>query len=229
MAAITDSEFGPVTIRRHARASQVRVRVAPHGQLVVSAPPYVPVFMIKRVIGSSRDELRRLLQTQRPDFDYRDGSTIGKSHHLAVRPGSSLRVDRHGLQISLSLPPEMTLDDSDAQDILRPAIIAALRREAKSYLPKRLRYLADQAGFDYARVRFSHAAGRWGSCSSTGTISLNIALMRLPFELIDYVLIHELAHTRHMNHSRDFWATVALHDPHYTHHRALLKQETPTV
>jgi len=89
--------------------------------------------------------------------------------------------------------------------------------------------LADEFGFSYERVRFSHASSRWGSCSSGGTVSLNITLMRLPDRLIDYVLIHELAHTKHMNHSAEFWAEVEKHDPGYKRHRKALKMFSPFV
>lgn len=229
MSVIDDREFGKITIRRHIRASTIRIRVAPDGNLRVSAPPYTPQFLIKRMIAGSRDELSQMIQTQRPRLDYENGSTIGKSHSLLVREGARLNAERHGLQIVLTLSPGGSLQDADAQGLLRGEIIAALRREAKGYLPKRLKFLAEKHGFSYQRVRFSHASGRWGSCSSTGTISLNIALMKLSFELIDYVILHELAHTRHMNHGTQFWELVAQHDPSYKTHRTLLKKEVPTV
>ena len=75
----------------------------------------------------------------------------------------------------------------------------------------------------------SHANTRWGSRSSSGTISLNIGLMNLPQELSDYVILHELAHINHMDHSEKFWAEVAEHDPKYKQHRKALKGYSPGV
>jgi len=230
MPIIQDEEFGKITIRRSARATQVRLRVAPDGTLRASLPLYAPTFLVKRLIASSRQELRELLSQSQPTTTYVDGMQIGKSHTLIVRPTSgSFQVNRRGQQIIVSLPSGSSLEDASIVRTIRDTIIAALRVEAKSYLPKRLSFLANKYGFSYNKVRFSHASGRWGSCTSEGTISLNIALMKLPFEQIDYVIIHELAHTRHMNHSSEFWDLVSIGDPQYQDHRRALKQEAPTI
>jgi predicted metal-dependent hydrolase len=229
MPIIQDEEFGKITIRRSARASQVRLRVAPDGTLRASLPLYAPIFLVKRLLKSSRNELRDLLKQSQPMIEYHDGMRIGKSHSLVVIPSNQFSVKRSGQQIVVSLPQGLQLSDPLIVRAVRDAIIAALRLEAKSYLPKRLSFLANKFGLSYQKVRFSHASGRWGSCSSGGTISLNIALMKLPFEIIDYVIIHELAHTRHMNHSPEFWSLVEQGDPEYKQHRRVLKQEIPTI
>lgn len=231
MPSIIDEEFGTIALRRSARATHVRLRVAPDGRLRASLPLYAPLFLVKRLIKSSRPQLRAMLHEQQPAAHFEAGMQIGKSHTLVVRPSTRKqpRVVRHGQQVIVELPSHLTLDAPELQRELRDTVIAALRIEAKSYLTKRLAYLAGQHGYTYEKVRFSHAGSRWGSCSSTGTISLNIALMKLPFELIDYVLIHELSHTRHMNHSSDFWDQVETGDPHYRQHRTLLKKESPSI
>ena len=229
MPIIEDSEFGKVTVRRSAKATQVRLRVAPDGTLRASMPMYAPIFLLKRLLKNSRVELRELLQQSQPHTEFKDGQQIGKSHTIIVRPSTRLVTKVKGQHILVELPNDMTLNDTLVNRSVRDGIIAALRLEAKSYLPKRLAYLANQLGFSYEKVRFSHASGRWGSCSSNGTISLNIALMRLPFELIDYVLIHELSHTVQMNHSQDFWDLVQKADPGYKQHRKLLKAEAPSI
>ncbi len=104
-----------------------------------------------------------------------------------------------------------------------------LMRKAKDYLPYRLEYYAKLYGYDYERCRLSHAATRWGSCSSSGTISLNIGLMQVPEVLRDYVILHELAHLNHMDHSPQFWDEVGQHDPRYKEHRRKLKAFSPGV
>lgn len=229
MPTIQDEEFGAITVRRSGRATQVRIRVAPNGTLRASMPLYAPLFLLKRLIKSSRQELREMVVSARPKHTYEDGQRIGKSHTILVRPAPTLSVKKQGLQIIINLPEQMSLTESAVDSAVREVVLPALRLEAKSYLPKRLKYLADLHGFSYTKVRFSHASSRWGSCSSNGTISLNIALMKLPFEIIDYVLVHELAHTEQMNHSSAFWELVAKGDPHYRMHRKFLKTEDPSL
>lgn len=95
----------------------------------------------------------------------------------------------------------------------RPALpetpeVAELRARAKEYLPGRLEELAALYGFEYNAVRIKHNRSNWGSCSARGNINLNLNLMRLPGELQDYVLLHELCHLRYMNHGPEFHALL---------------------
>ena len=229
MPTITDEEFGVITVRKSARATQVRLRVAPDGTLRASMPLYAPLFLLKRLVKASRVQLRKMLEQAQPIVEYKDGQQIGKSHTLIVRGGLKTAVIRSKQHIIATLAPSDTLNNPEVIRKIRDVSIAALRLEAKSYLPKRLQYLADEYGFRYTKVRFSHASSRWGSCSSAGTISLNIALMKLPFELIDYVLSHELAHTVEMNHSQAFWSLVEKGIPEYRQLRRQLKSEAPSI
>lgn len=224
MTSFEDSEFGTVQVRRSARARAVRLSLTSGGALRVSMPSYAPLFLAKRLINSSRQSLREARQSQPSRIVFRDGDQIGKSHALTLTPGATLSVRRQKQLIVAVIPPGLSPESEPVQSAIRDVAIKILRKEAKSYLPRRLEFLARQHGFSYQRVRFSYASTRWGSCSSNGTISLNISLMLLPFELIDYVLLHELAHTRHMNHSPSFWAAVEVVDPAYKAHRKALKQ-----
>ncbi len=104
-----------------------------------------------------------------------------------------------------------------------------LMKKAKEYLPYRLEYHAKLYGYKYDKCRLTHANTRWGSCSSNKTISLNIGLMNVPEPLRDYVILHELAHLNHMDHSKAFWAEVGSHDKNYKAHEKKLKMFSPGV
>lgn len=223
MPSFEDTEFGVVTVRRSPRSRAVKLSVTADGTLRVSMPPYAPLFLAKRLIDSSRVSLRKLKQSQPDRITFHDGDQVGKSHSILVHTAPKLSVRVSKQLIYVALPIEMDIDGSQAQNAIRDVVIKILRKEAKSYLPRRLAFLARQHDVRYERVRFSYASTRWGSCSSNGTISLNISLMMLPFELIDYVILHELAHTVHMNHSTDFWDLVGIFDPNYQIHRKALK------
>lgn len=229
MHTIQDEEFGEIKIHRSVRSRSIRIRVTPNGTLRASLPPYAPLFALKRLIKASRPQLRKMLEQETPSYKLENGMEIGKSHRLTVMSTPRTVIKRNKQQIIVGLAPGQSLSDPQVERKVRDEIIHSLRLEAKSYLPNRLRYLANQLDCTYEKVRFSHAGSRWGSCSSTGTISLNIALMKLPFELIDYVIIHELCHTKQMNHSPRFWALVLAADPDYKIHRKLLKAHSPTI
>lgn len=232
MPTITDAEFGEITVRRSHLARQVSLKVAPNGQLRISLPTYAPLLAAKMLIKSSRPRIRKLLSEHQQGHYYTHDQSIGKSHHLIIETQPTLTepiIKRSGTHILVKLPPSTDITTPAIQQRIREVVITALRKEAKSYLPRRLKFLAEEHDFSYQTVKLTHASSRWGSCSSRGTISLNIALMNLPFELLDYVLIHELAHTRQMNHSDAFWREVAAIDPAYKTHRAALKNHTPHV
>lgn len=229
MPTLRDSEFGEITIRRSAKARAVRISMGPDGRLRASLPIYAPPYLVKRLLKQSRSDIRHLYERAQSEHTFRDGEQIGKSHSLSVRDGQEVTVRRHGQRIVLTMPTHASLDDVAIKQRLRAEVQKALRKEANSYLPRRLDYLARQHGYRYETVRFTHASSRWGSCSSNGTISLNIALMQLPFELIDYVLGHELAHTVEMNHSDTFWQRVEAMDPEYRRHKKELAGHSPAV
>lgn len=144
---------------------------------------------------------------------------VGTSDFLVKR-----FIARSRKQIRANLP----LNDPQTQRA-RDAKKKILTKRAKDYLPYRLDFWAQKYGYSYTNLRLSHANTRWGSRSSSGTISLNIGLMNLPEVLRDYVILHELAHINHMDHSPEFWAEVARHDPDYKKHRQALKAYSPGV
>ena len=97
-------------------------------------------------------------------------------------------------------------------------------RKAEEFLPEKLSKLSLETGLKYKKCAIRMQSTRWGSCSSSGTISLNAMLLFVPEECVHYVLIHELCHTKHMDHSAFFWQEVAKYVPHWKYYRSLLKR-----
>ena len=230
MTIITDEEFGEIVVKKRSLAKTVSLKIAPDGRIQITMPPYAPLLAAKALIKTSRKQIRELVSQYRKKLSYTKNQQIGKSHNLLIQTTakpSSVKIV--GTQILAEINEAESVESAANQQLIRSKILVALRKEAKSYLPRRLSFLAKEHGFSFARSKITHSSSRWGSCSSSGTISLNIGMMNLPFELIDYVIIHELCHTRHMNHSTKFWDEVYKFDPQYKMHRNELKKYSPHI
>ncbi|MBQ2638267.1 M48 family metallopeptidase [Candidatus Saccharibacteria bacterium] len=155
-------------------------------------------------------------------------STSGRLQMSVPKYTSDFLVKRFLNRNREVIREKLPLNDPTTQRA-RDAKKKILMRKAREYLPYRLEYWAKRYGYSYAKCRLTHANTRWGSCSSTRTISLNIGLMKVPEVLRDYVILHELAHLNHMDHSSAFWAEVGSHDVHYKEHRRKLKGFSPGV
>ena len=131
-----------------------------------------------------------------------------------------LNANREAIREKL---PIKNPDEQRARDYQKKILM----KKAREYLPYRLEYYAKLYGYHYSKCRLSHANTRWGSCSSNRTISLNIGLMKIPEVLRDYVILHELAHLNHMDHSKAFWTEVGSHDKNYRSHEKKLKMFSP--
>ena len=101
---------------------------------------------------------------------------------------------------------------------------AAYKQQAKAYLQQKCRHFSEVMGVRHGEVRISGAKTRWGSCSRKGTINFTYRLMFVPEELADYVVVHELAHLKEMNHSGRFWSVVEQVMPDYRARRKKLRE-----
>ena len=99
--------------------------------------------------------------------------------------------------------------------VLTDAELAELKRQALIVVPARVRAYAPLVGVTFGRITVRSQKTRWGSCSAKGNLNFNLSLMRAPLEVLDYVVVHELTHRKHMNHSKEFWADVARVMPEY--------------
>ncbi len=118
---------------------------------------------------------------------------------------SKIKSKSKNNSIEILIPEKINIKSSHCQLAIRNEIEKVLRKDAKIYLPKRVKYFAEKFDFNYKKVTIKNAKTRWGSCSSINNINLNLHLMRLSDKLIDYVILHELVHTKIKNHQKEFW------------------------
>lgn len=226
--ALQDSEFGLIPIRRVSRARHIRLRIRQDGSLSITMPKRVSLKQARNFLESSRSEIRTSLSKQPGRKLWSHGDIVGAVHKLVLVEDQSIAACQTSVVGNQAIVRHSPLiAANELQIVIRSFIKKVLRKQAGAYIPRRLETLAKMHDFAYQSVRFSDAETRWGSCSSSGTISLNIWLMTLPLELVDYVLVHELAHTRHMNHSLDFWNTVEDCLPDFSERRKAIKQYSP--
>lgn len=207
VCTLTDPELGIVVLRPHARARRLTFRIR-EGRLHLSFPTGTPASLLSNAIEQARPRLAAALRAHREalvDLSYRIDADFFK---LSLTQGTQtarflLRHDDDG-SVCIVCPPNTRFSDDALQSWLRKVITEALRRRAKAVLPPRLERLARLHGLTYQHVGINSSRSRWGSCSSAGRINLSCFLVLLPVRLVDYVLLHELAHTREMNHGPRF-------------------------
>nr|VFJ54247.1 MAG: hypothetical protein BECKDK2373C_GA0170839_104231 [Candidatus Kentron sp. DK] len=214
------------TLYRMPRRKRVHLVVSHDGHLQVRAPSRFTQSKAEHAIRERGDWVLetllrvRALQAGRPSLE--SGTPLpflGETLHLQVMPrtGSpatpsvTRRENTLWVRIPDRQPGESGSDGPVAdREMIRLSLEKWYRRQARSFLPARLNALAGRVGTKSpSKVSIRGQKTRWGSCSGKGHISLNWRLMLLPRELVDYVLIHELCHLYHMNHSPEFWALVA--------------------
>ena len=213
-------------LRLSPRATRMRIDVTPGRGVIVVVPEGTPDAAVRRFLDDKRgwiDRARDRVASEAGQYDPAEPGELPACLHLRAlaaeypvqfEPGERVRVAHDGAAVRVTGG-----DDAPAR---RAALVAWLKRHGRVHLPPWLQRLAADHGFDFRRVAVRGQRTRWASCSGRGTISLNYKLLFLPPPLVDHVMLHELAHTRHLNHSRQFWALLSRLDPDAEqHHRAL--------
>jgi hypothetical protein len=120
------------------------------------------------------------------------------------KPALSLKQGK----LHIYMPQRSDLSLPENQQLIKESIVRVLRMEAKRTLPVKTASFARKQGLSYHKIKINSSKGRWGSCSVRKDINFSLFLLLLPEKLIDYVVLHELAHTVEMNHSVKFWALL---------------------
>lgn len=200
---------GDILLKRNRRARKLSISIKPSGEVRVTIPGLLPLRYAKTFVEAKRDwitskldELSKLNHQKIISSGYRT-----REHELQFKAtsASDVKVNVEKQYISITHPIEIDTQSEYLQNVAKEAIVEIYRKEAKAILPDRVAELAQKHNFIYNTLRIKNITSRWGSCSSVNNINLSLYLMKLPDELIDYIILHELAHTVHKNHGPNFW------------------------
>ena len=204
---IEDKDFGRITLSTRRGARRITMRIKPEG-LFLTVPPYTKTEKVAEVLEQFREDLLeryRQIATKPIDFSFRIEADCFR---LSLSPSHlkcfTVRQMPSG-EVTVFCPEHTDFSDEAVQKLVRGAILRAMKKVAAEFLPPLLSVWAERFGLTYRKVRITAARSRWGSCTSAKTISLSCYLMLVPSHLMDYVILHELAHTREMNHGPRFW------------------------
>lgn len=216
-----DVEF---EVRNSSEATKPRIDVDIHGVTVV-----VPDSSEVRPSEVLRENAAWVIEKQRGFEQYREqipnrtfeaGETfplLGTERELIIEPARSHEITDASIRLRKS-----TVEQSTVKQVLENVY----RRKAREHFSDRADHYAERMGVEYEKIEIRNQRTKWGSCSTTGTISLNWRLMMAPPEVVDYIVVHELAHLREPNHSSEFWSLVAEYDPEYEAHSDWLTENS---
>jgi predicted metal-dependent hydrolase len=197
-----------VTIYKRKASRSLRLSIAPNGTVRISIPTWAPY---SAGVAFAKSRHAWILEQKRPKTLLREGQPIGKAYHFRFKPDSRITrpVGRlmHGEAV-VTYPQSLDPSNAAVQKAAQSVGIRALRSQAETLLPQRLSALAIEHDFSYRSVSIKQLKSRWGSCDAEKNIVLNLFLMQLPWNCIDYVLLHELTHTTILHHGSKFWTAM---------------------
>src|SRR6056297_1175120 len=200
-------------VRRSADATEPRIDVDIHGVTVVvpETDERQPAELLREnaawVVEKHRSYER--YRKQAPDRNFESGERfpyLGRDRELVVEPRPNHAVGEDSIYLRRS-----AVDQSSVKRVLENFY----RDEARDHFTTRADRYAQAMGVEYEKIEIRNQRTKWGSCSTTGTLGLNWRLMMAPPDVVDYVLVHELAHLREQNHTDEFWRLVGEHVPEY--------------
>ena len=192
----------------------VALIITADAKLVVRAPIHYPSEKIEALVRQKSDWITKKLALTRKRIAAKEKSInnekkkywyLGKQYEMNVMPVDSPTIRFDGKFIISRRVAAQT----------DRIFIRWYRTQARSLLEERTAMIAKKYGFTYKKIKITSARTRWGSCSTSGTISFPWRLVMAPIEIIDYVVVHELVHTVERNHQKGFWSKVAVIEPNY--------------
>lgn len=205
-------KIGDITYKRNSRARRLSISINNSSGVRVTIPGTLSFRSAESFVLSKSEWIIEKVEffSKKEDLIIQSGAYKTRAHTLLYFPVNSTKiiVKIDSTNINVFYPEHLDISNNQVQIATKKGIENAYRLEAKEMLPQRVDLIAKKYGFRFNRISIKRTTSRWGSCSSKDNINLSIFLMKLPDELIDYIILHELCHTVHKNHGPKFWAAL---------------------
>lgn len=220
--------IGTVKIYRRHGGRNLRLSMTADGTVRVTMPYWTPY---KAGLAFVQQQKLWIKAQQKPPMAITDDSVTAGNFRVNLhrQPLSKPRTRLIGTTLHVYLSPNQEIKDPPIQNLIKNAAERALKNKAEEILIPRLSALSIEHGLDYSSAGVKRLKSRWGSCSSRKAITLNSHLIQLPPSLIDYVILHELTHTRELNHSKKFYELLGSLCPNYKALRKELHTHKPSL
>ncbi|MGR3176693.1 MAG: M48 family metallopeptidase [Candidatus Anammoxibacter sp.] len=222
-------DIGDVLLRKSNKAKHLNITIGPFEPPNVAVPRSLSFddaeeFVIDKLSWLRKKTIDMKVVEDRHTHFTENTIYKTKEHHLVIkRNGNNLHARINSSTININIPSESDINDKMVQQLIRNAIERTLRKEANNYLPGQVRKLAEVHRFKFGNVSIRNTRTRWGSCSHNDNLNFSLHVMRLPYHLIDYIILHELAHTTRKNHKKLFWKKLEKVCPKTKEHEKELK------
>lgn len=221
------------THRVHPRARSIKIRIEANGEVVVVTPKRYSAHQLEQFISQNQAWITVTQQkalAKRSLVQSDDKVLIfGQPYQLVVQFSKQeklgVRLEDHKLIVN---PIDPTATEPSSPEV-KKQLDRFLKHTAEKYIIPRTHQLAEVMNISFQSISLRQQKTRWGSCSSTGSLNFNWRLVHYAPAVIDYVIIHELAHRKHMDHSKAFWNLVKKYDSEYLLHRGWLKRHGMSV
>ena len=202
-------ELGTLLLKKSKRVRRLSIAVTPDKGVVVTMPYYVSYTEAEAFINEKKDWIKKAknkVEQKKTVFDnYTEFTTRLRKLKLIPEDRTNVHLKVTDEFMQVHYPKTVPLSHPAVQEVIRTCVEHTWKIEAHELLPNRIRELAAKWGFTYKQLKIKANRSNWGSCTYDNIINLSLHLMRMPDELVDYVILHELCHTIHKNHGREFW------------------------
>jgi predicted metal-dependent hydrolase len=221
------------SLKKHKSTKNLKIKIDSNGAVVVVSPPFIPKFLIEKFVSKHQDWVIEHSKIQlrqpkfnTPEFVYIFGKKYYKKLEFSLKKQIGMYTQGENLIFNPITEPkiETKADKIKWDKKFQEKLEIFLKNTAKHYIISRTFKIAEKMGLKFNKITLRKQKTRWGSCSNQKNLNFNWQLIYFDTQIIDYVIIHELAHLVHMNHSQKFWNLVEKFDPEYKKRVGWLKR-----